>query len=122
MNKKKRILIVEDEELISQMLVEYFALVDPDLECVVAESLKEAREKLKKEQWDLCICDCRLPDGSACDLFVERAFSCPVIVTTGYVDQEEYARARSSCHNLVEVVKKPYLPEELYRKIKEILK
>jgi DNA-binding NtrC family response regulator len=119
---RKRILIVEDEELIAKMLIEYFELVAPEFEFEIAKNLREAREKLAQGKWALCICDCRLPDGSACELFWEKAFRCPVIVTTGYVDQEEFAKAQSSYPQLKAIIKKPYLPAQLHQRIKEILK
>ncbi len=118
----KRILIVEDEELITQMLKEYFEIVEPDIKLEVAKTIKEARQKLSEGKWELCICDCRLPDGSACDLFIEKAFPCPVIVTTGYISPQELDHTQKIGPNLAAVMKKPYFPVDLHQKIKEILK
>jgi len=120
--KRQKILIVEDEDLITQMLKEYFELVEPHLELEVAKTIKEARQKLSSEEWALCICDCRLPDGSACDLFIEKLFPCPVIVTTGYISPKELDHTKNIGANLAAVMKKPYFPVDLHQKIKEILK
>ena len=118
---KHRILVVEDEELINEMLEEYFALTAPELELVFAKDLGEAREKLKGGTFALCVVDCNLPDGTACDLFAEGIFHCPVIVTTGYVDEEKLSRVRSFTRTPVLILKKPYLPADLHRKILELL-
>ncbi len=121
---KKKILLIEDEDLIAEMLAEYFSLVAPEYELQVARTLAEAREKLQGEErdWVLCICDCRLPDGTACELFMERIFHCPIIVTTGFVKDEEIEKVKEYSDQKVYILRKPYLPAELHRKIEEILK
>ena len=117
---QKRVLIIEDEELIVEVLRDYFAVVAPEIEVVFVSTLEEARQKLQESKWDLCICDCHLPDGTACDLFEERAFSCPVIITTGYINQEGLNKAKNF-EKLELVLKKPYLAKELFQKVKKIL-
>ncbi len=121
MTIEKKILIVEDEELIAEMLEEYFSLAAPSFKLSFAKNLKEARELLQKGSFDLCVVDCNLPDGTACDLFQEKAFSCPVIITTGYVDEEKLTHVQKASPRPIEVFQKPYLPADLLRKIKEIL-
>lgn len=59
-----RIFILEDE-LTSQMILES-TLAQHEL--VVAKSLKEARQILAKEKFDLYLLDMYLPDGNALDL------------------------------------------------------
>ncbi|NPA49156.1 MAG: response regulator [Thermodesulfobacteria bacterium] len=119
--KEFRILIVEDEDLIVEMLEEYFSLVEPKLKLSFAKNLQEARQLLQKDSFDLCIVDCNLPDGTACDLFHEKAFSCPVIVTTGYVDEKKFASVKQFTKKPVFLFQKPYLPADLLEKIKELL-
>ena len=118
---KYRILVVEDEELINEMLEEYFALTAPELELVFAKDLGEARRKLKEGSYALCVVDCNLPDGTACDLFAENIFHCPVIITTGYVDEEKFTQVKSFTKTPIFILKKPYLPADLHRKIMELL-
>jgi len=110
----KRVLLVEDEEMIVEILQEYLALVDPGIELVVASNLKEAREKLAKEDFDACICDCHLSDGDACTLFEEELIKIPTIVTTGYVDPEKLEMARKKSQVPIQVLKKPYQTRDLY--------
>ncbi len=99
-------------------------MVAPEYELEIARTLSEAREKLKSTEanWALCICDCRLPDGSACELFMERIFRCPVIVTTGFVEDEAMAKVKEYKDQEVYLFRKPYLPADLHRKVQEILK
>lgn len=116
-----RILVVEDEDLIIEMLKEYFSLVEPNLKLSFAKNLQEARQLLRKASFDLCVIDCNLPDGTACDLFHEKVFSCPVIITTGYVDEKKFASVKQFTNNPVFLFQKPYLPADLLNKIKELL-
>ncbi len=119
--KEYKILIVEDEDLILEMLEEYFSLVEPRFKLFFAKSLREARQKLRENSFDLCVVDCNLPDGTACDLFQEKIFSCPVIITTGYVDEKKFASVKEFVQNPVFLFQKPYLPADLLQKIKELL-
>ncbi len=116
------VLIVEDEELIAEMLAEYFALVAPEIKLSFAKSLYEARTLLQKNSFDLCIIDCNLPDGTACDLFFEGALRCPVVVTTGYVNEQKFGQVKKESKIPLHLLQKPYLPADLYRKVRELLK
>ncbi len=109
----KKILLVEDEELIVEMLLEYFSLMGQELEVEVAHTLAEARELLKNTDFDVCVCDCRLPDGLACSLFEEHLLKSPVIITTGYVDQDQIAKLREKAPVPVQILSKPYQPQDL---------
>ncbi len=116
------VLIVEDEELIAEMLAEYFALVAPEIKLSFAKSLYEARTLLQKNSFDLCIIDCNLPDGTACDLFFEGVLRCPVVVTTGYVNEQKFGQVKKESKIPLHLLQKPYLPADLYRKVRELLK
>ncbi len=120
-DKKYRILVVEDEALITEMLEEYFSMVAPDFELSFAKNLAEARQRLKSDAFDLCVVDCNLPDGTACDLFQEEIFRCPVIITTGYVDEQKFQQVRKLMQRPISLLPKPYLPADLYRKILELI-
>lgn len=118
----KKILLVEDEELIIEILQEYLTLMDLKLELVVARNLKEAKERLVQERFDICICDCRLPDGLACELFEEGLFKSPVIITTGYLDPKRLEKAQRMVAAPVQVLFKPYQPKNLYDLLQMFLK
>lgn len=59
-------LIVDDEPDIRELLE--LTLIKMDVACTTAENLTEAREALKKQQFDLCLADMRLPDGDGIEL------------------------------------------------------
>lgn len=116
---KKKILLIEDENILAEVTKEYFSLVAPEFEFEIALTLAEAREKLKQSHdWTLCICDYRLPDGKLCELLKEEIFPCPVIITSGDISDELQECTR---RNKAYILRKPYQPADLYQKIREIL-
>ena len=58
----KQILIVEDDELLNKMLV--YNLQSESYGIVSVETVKEAMEVLKSQQFDLVLLDINLPDGN----------------------------------------------------------
>ena len=60
--KMKQILIVEDDELLNKMLV--YNLQSESYGIVSVETVKEAMEVLKSQQFDLVLLDINLPDGN----------------------------------------------------------
>jgi len=77
-----KILIVDDDPTVVESLEACF-----DGELSAAGSIKEAREKLKKNRPDLVILDRRLPDGDGLELCVEirkdpQYCSLPVLMLT----------------------------------------
>ena len=60
----KQILIVEDDELLNKMLV--YNLQSESYGIVSVETVKEAMEVLKSQQFDLVLLDINLPDGNGC--------------------------------------------------------
>lgn len=58
----KQILIVEDDELLNKMLV--YNLQSEFYGIVSVETVKEAMEVLKSQQFDLVLLDINLPDGN----------------------------------------------------------
>ena len=59
-------LILDDEVDIRELIDLTFSRMD--IQCTLAETLSEAYDFLDKNQYDLCITDMRLPDGSGMDL------------------------------------------------------
>jgi len=64
-----RILIVDDEPDIRELLV--LTLERMQLRCREADSLEQARARLQRERFDLCLTDMRLPDGNGIELVRE---------------------------------------------------
>ena len=116
--EKKRILIVEDEEYIAQTLLDFLELISSHFEVEAVRTVAEARERLK-DHWDVCICDCILPDGTACDIIKDH-HDVPIIVTTGYVEEDKMSEVKAKNPNLVAVLRKPYPLEKLQEFLEKI--
>src|SRR5271157_477698 len=63
---RPRILVVEDQEAIQALVTAMVKI--RSLECEAASSLAEARERMKREHYDLLFIDVNLPDGSGLSL------------------------------------------------------
>jgi two-component system response regulator PilR (NtrC family) len=85
MSTRQRALIVDDEPDIRELLE--ITLGRMKLDTRNARNLKEARDWLAKEPFDLCLTDMRLPDGSGLDLVqhIQQRFpQTPVAMITAY--------------------------------------
>jgi len=82
-------LIVDDEPDIRELLE--LTLIKMDVTCNTAENLAAARQALKKQQFDLCLADMRLPDGDGIDLVKhinEHYPALPVAMITAHGNME----------------------------------
>ncbi|MDX2505446.1 MAG: sigma-54 dependent transcriptional regulator [Gammaproteobacteria bacterium] len=112
-----RILVIEDDELLNQMIVHH--LESMDHKAVGVNSLHKAREYLSKREPDLIISDMRLPDGDCISELPELIESHPVIVLTAYgtVQNAVEAIQAGAAHYLT----KPVSPEELTLTVTRVL-
>jgi two-component system, OmpR family, response regulator RegX3 len=115
-----RILVVEDEETISDPLIE--SLVREGFDGVVAASVSAAREALARETPDLVLLDVMLPDGDGRDLAKEirRTSDVPIIMLTAR--GEEIDRVVGLEIGADDYVVKPFSFRELLARIKAILR
>jgi two-component system, NtrC family, response regulator PilR len=89
MTPRQKILIVDDEPDIRELLE--ITLGRMKLDTRGARNLKEAREWLTRETFDLCLTDMRLPDGTGLDLvqhIQQRHPQVPVAMITAYGNVE----------------------------------
>lgn len=80
-----RALILDDEADIRELIDLTFSRMD--IQCTLAETLAEAYGFLDKNQYDLCITDMRLPDGSGMELLkrLQKNYpDLPVAVITAF--------------------------------------
>ncbi len=92
----KRILVVDDEEIVTKTLQKL--LKKQGYEPIVARSGKEALAKLKEVDFDLIICDIRMPpmDGIETVKAIRRYLeshnkkAIPEVLITGYADIDKY--------------------------------
>ncbi|WP_437881801.1 sigma-54-dependent transcriptional regulator [Pseudomonas sp. LRF_L74] len=85
MSTRQRALIVDDEPDIRELLE--ITLGRMKLDTRSARNVKEAREWLAREPFDLCLTDMRLPDGTGMDLIQyiqQRHAQMPVAMITAY--------------------------------------
>lgn len=85
MTPRQKVLIVDDEPDIRELLE--ITLGRMKLETRGARNLKEAREWLGREAFDLCLTDMRLPDGTGLELvqhIQQRHPNLPVAMITAY--------------------------------------
>lgn len=85
MTARQKALIIDDEPDIRELLE--ITLGRMKLDTRSARNLKEARECLAREHYDLCLTDMRLPDGCGLELvqFIQRQYpQLPVAMITAY--------------------------------------
>jgi CheY-like chemotaxis protein len=95
----KKILLIDDDELITKSLLKL--LYREGYNTTVVRSGKEAIDKVKEINYDLIICDVRMPEMDGIET-IEQARTylkksnkklIPEILITGYADIEKYEKA-----------------------------
>ena len=117
---KKRILIVDDEKNIRNVISEY-AKFD-GFETVEAEDGMEAVEICRKEDFDLIIMDIMMPklDGYSAVKEIRKTKQTPVIMLSAR--GEEYDKLFGFEIGVDDYVTKPFSPKELLARIRAVIK
>jgi two-component system response regulator RegX3 len=117
---KRRVLVVEDEESISEPLVA--SLEREGFDVVVAATLAAARRALDRHEPDLVLLDVMLPDGDGMELAreIRSGSDLPIIVLTAR--GEEIDRVLGLELGADDYVVKPFSFRELLARIKAILR
>lgn len=119
----KRILIVDDEEPVRQMIE--FVLTRADFECLHAADVVEARTLMTAQRPDLILLDWMLPGTSG----IEFAFALkknsatreiPIIMLTAREAEDHKIRGLEAGAD--DYVTKPFSPRELIARIKAVLR
>lgn len=115
-----RILVVDDEELIRNVIREYAEL--EGYEVVEAENGLEAVEKAKGDNFDLIIMDIMMPklDGYQAVKEIYKEKNVPVLMLSAR--GEEYDKLLGFDLGVDDYVQKPFSPKELMARVKAILK
>ncbi len=93
MNRPKA-LVVDDEPDIRELLE--ITLARMDIDTAAVENLEIARDQLGRVDFDLCLTDMRLPDGSGIDLvrYIQKQYAeIPVAVITAHGNMESAVEA-----------------------------
>lgn len=115
-----RILIVDDDTTFALMLRTWLSKKGFGVE--TASSVGAAEKALASASYDLVLTDMRLPDEDGTVLLqriADREGNLPVIVMTGYADIRNAVQSMKL--GARDYVAKPVNPEELLRKIREVL-
>lgn len=113
-----KILIVDDEERIRDVIYEY--CVAEQYVCDCAENGKDALEKLKNNTYDLLVLDIMMPkmDGFTMLQELPREKRIPTIVLSAR--GEEYDKLLGFDLGIDDYVTKPFSPKELIARIKAV--
>jgi two-component system response regulator PilR (NtrC family) len=113
-----RILLIEDDRDVRLLLEE--VLCDAGHQVDAAATVREGRELLDSEQYDLLLTDGRLPDGTGIELASQAdAQRIPVLIFTGYAFiLRELATADPDKYR---VLLKPMRPTEIVAAVSETL-
>ncbi|MDD5070797.1 MAG: response regulator [Candidatus Omnitrophica bacterium] len=122
----KKILIVEDEKLITKSLARL--LDKKGYDTVIANTGEEAIQKVASSDFDLIISDIRMPEKDGIETIIEiRALLkkedkplIPEILITGYADEEKYKSAIDL--KVAGYLYKPFDTEDLMEAIENALK
>ena len=121
-NAQKRILVVDDNEIIGSTLA--MVLRSGGFHAVTVQSGKEALALLEGESFHLLLCDVIMPDISGVALAIEatkRRHVQAVLLMSGMsATADLLANARKMGYNF-EIFAKPMHPEEVIHKVRTLL-
>lgn len=117
-----KILVAEDERDIRELIG--FTLRFADFEVVLVRNGAEAIERATAEQPDLVLLDVRMPKMSGyevCRRLKENPFTCeiPIVFLSAKGQEREIEQGLDS--GAVEYIVKPFAPDELTKRVKDIL-
>lgn len=116
-----KILFIDDE--IDLCLLIQMSLKKMHIQCDTAHSIAQAKEKLKKYRYDLCISDLNLPDGHGIELvrYVSQHFNhIPIAVLTAYGSMDIAIHSLKA--GAFDFLNKPIDTQALYQLIKQSVK
>ena len=122
----KNILIIDDEKLITKTLRKL--LGKEGYEVTVARSGQEALEHIKGRDFNLIVCDVRMPQMDGVEtireirnyLKQEGRPSVPELLITGYADEQRYKSAVEL--KVADYIYKPFDKEEFLEAVKKNIK
>jgi CheY-like chemotaxis protein len=121
----KKILIIDDEELITKSLLKL--LTKEGYEATIARSGKEALALVKTSGFDLIISDVRMPEMDGIETIVQIR-TCldklskphiPEVLITGYADADKYLAAKDL--EAFDYLNKPFDNQEFLRIVKNAI-
>ena len=121
MSTNWKILLVDDDKMLSNMTREY--LEAKNFSVQLAHTAMDGFEIFKNQDFDLCILDVKMPFKDGFQLAEEiRSFNeeIPIVFLSGQTERED--RIKGLVVGADDYITKPFSMEELYLRIKVILK
>ena len=115
-----KVLCVDDERNVRNLMKK--VLEDEGYEVIAVSSGEEAQELLSKERFNILTLDLKLPGISGIDLLrklQEEGVEIPAIVISAIATPEAIVEAMKN--GAVDFLSKPFSPEELLEKVKNVL-
>lgn len=119
---KSRILFVDDNVPMAEMLLEQFAMHD-EFDITLVETASQAHEILADEDFDLVLLDLNLPDQDgreACKKMRANSILCPIIMLTGAATEADMILGLDAGAN--DYITKPFRFEVLLARIRAHLR
>lgn len=117
----KKILIVDDEQLIGWSLMKLFDLYD--YEAFYANQPEEAKRLMERESFDLVLTDYKMPSGSGMDLLAEIKQQHPrtkVVMMTAF--PSELSREKALLAGADEFITKPFDLEDVFQTAERVIR
>ncbi|UPQ80698.1 sigma-54 dependent transcriptional regulator [Flavobacterium azooxidireducens] len=108
----KKILLIEDDIAFCKMVSNFLSKNNYNVS--TAYSANEARTLVKDTDFDLIMCDIRLPDSDGIELMAEFKLinpTIPIVLMTGYADVTTAVKAMK--RGASDYISKPFVPEEV---------
>jgi|TARA_B110000259_G_scaffold108091_1_gene123828 two-component system, OmpR family, phosphate regulon response regulator OmpR len=120
MTKRAKILITDDDTRLRELLKEY--LDNNNFATDIAKDTDEARKMIKATKYNLLIIDVMLPGESGIDFLknLRKESNIPAIILSAVGDAKDRVCGLESGAN--DYVTKPFEPQELILRIKNLLK
>jgi len=114
-----RVLIIEDDETISEYISDYLRENGYDTTCSC--DLVSAKQRLSVDSFDIVLLDINLPDGNGISLFEQQNIfnSTPVIVLSALADVDD--KILGLTKGAKDYITKPFDPRELLLRMKNII-
>ncbi len=112
MNKKAKILLIDDEQVILDAVSRIASLERWDVDSVL--NVQDGLDKLTSNNYELIVCDIMLPDKDGFQFLEElyaKQINIPVIMITGYSTVEN--AVKSLYNGAIDFIPKPFTYEEI---------
>lgn len=119
-NKRYRLLLIDDDESLNRLLVDYFPRFGHEL--LTATSMKAGKRILRTSDPDLLILDVMLPDADGLELCrsLRLESDIPIIMLTARADVPD--RVLGLQYGADDYVPKPFEPRELVARVENVMR